>query len=199
LADHISCVIKIEKMRFQAMKTKDLVYIALFAGIIAVLGIFPPINVGVLGVPITLQSMGPMLAGAILGARRGGLAVLIFLALVALGMPLLSGGRGGLGVFMGPSGGFLLGFFPAAVVVGALIDCPKASKSFGSILAGCVIGGVLLVYISGIFWLVASTDMSINKATVSVTPYIFGDFLKALAAAGTTMVVRRVYPEMAKA
>ena len=81
------------------MKTRDLAYIALFAAIIAVLGTLPAINIG--PVPITAQTLGVMLAGSVLGARRGFLAVLLFLVLVAIGLPLLSSGAGGLSVFAG--------------------------------------------------------------------------------------------------
>ena len=72
--------------------------IALFAALIAVLGLVPRIEL-ISGVPITAQSLGIMLCGTVLGARRGALAVLLFLLLVAIGLPILSGGRGGLGGF----------------------------------------------------------------------------------------------------
>ncbi|AQX26114.1 biotin transport system substrate-specific component [Bartonella sp. Raccoon60] len=82
------------------MTTKDLTYISLFAALYAVLGFFPPIFLPFfLGLPITAQSMGPMLAGSILGAKRGAAASALFLFLVAIGLPLLAGGRGGIGVF----------------------------------------------------------------------------------------------------
>ncbi|MFN7599597.1 MAG: biotin transporter BioY, partial [Cereibacter sp.] len=83
---------------------RSLTHIALFAALIAVLGLVPQITLAV-GVPITAQSLGIMLCGTVLGARRGALAVVLFLVLVAAGLPLLSGGRGGLGVFAGPSAG----------------------------------------------------------------------------------------------
>ena len=76
---------------------RDVVLIALFAAITAGLAIFPPLVLPVVGVPVTAQSLGPMLAGGVLGARRGGLSMLLFLALVAMGLPLLAGGRGGRG------------------------------------------------------------------------------------------------------
>ena len=88
---------------------KNIAYIALFAALIAVLGLIPKITLA-FGVPITAQSLGVMLCGTVLGARRGALAVLLFLALVAMGLPLLAGGRGGLGVFASPTVGFLIGF-----------------------------------------------------------------------------------------
>ena len=88
---------------------KTLARIALFAALIAVLGLLPKLTLAS-GIPITAQSMGIMLAGTILGARNGALSVLLFLFLVALGLPLLAGGRGGMGVFAGPTLGYLIGF-----------------------------------------------------------------------------------------
>ncbi len=72
---------------------KHLTRIALFAALIAALGLLPKLTL-TSGIPITAQSMGIMLAGTILGARNGALSVLLFLFLVALGLPLLAGGRG---------------------------------------------------------------------------------------------------------
>ena len=66
--------------------------------------------------------MGVVLAGAVLGARRGFLSVVLFLALVAIGLPLLSGGRGGFAVFTTPYAGFLWAFPFAALVVGWLTE-----------------------------------------------------------------------------
>ena len=104
------------------METRDVVFIALFAAIMAGLAIFPPITLPLLGVPITAQSLGAMLAGGVLGAARGCLSMALFLTLVAFGLPLLPGGRGGLGVFFGPTGGFLIGWIFAAVAVGFLVE-----------------------------------------------------------------------------
>src|SRR4051812_50079608 len=98
------------------LTTRDMVHIALFAAIMAALGLLPPIPVGFIPVPITAQSMGVMLAGSILGAKRGGLAILLFLALVAVGLPLLAGGRGGLGGFFGPPAGVLIFWAVRALV-----------------------------------------------------------------------------------
>ncbi len=100
------------------MNTRDLVLSALFAAIIVVLGILPPITLGFIPVPITAQSLGVMMAGVVLGARRGTIAVLIVLVLVAIGLPVLSGGRGGLAAFAGPTTGFLIGWVFAAFVTG---------------------------------------------------------------------------------
>jgi len=96
---------------------KKIVLVSLFAALIAVLGLAPKMMLAS-GVPITAQSMGIMLCGTVLGAKRGALAVLLFITLTALGLPLLSGGRGGLGVFASPSVGFIVGFPLAAFVAG---------------------------------------------------------------------------------
>src|SRR5262245_34546375 len=99
------------------MFLRDVGLIVLFAAIIAALGLVPKIDVPMLGgVPVTAQSLGVTLAGILIGARRGALAAALFLVAVAFGFPLLAGGRGGLGVFTGPSAGFLLGFVPAAFI-----------------------------------------------------------------------------------
>ncbi len=77
------------------MKIQDIVYVALFAALTAALGVIPRIDLGVVPVPITAQTLGPMLAGSILGARRGATSQILFLLLLAAGLPLLAGGRGG--------------------------------------------------------------------------------------------------------
>src|SRR5690606_9735225 len=96
-------------------------------------------------VPITLQTLGVMLAGTILGAWRGTLAVATFLALAAAGLPVLAGGRGGLGAFVGPSAGYLLGFLAGAAVVGWLVD-RLARVVFGRVLVAALVGGVVRAY-----------------------------------------------------
>lgn len=79
------------------MNTKNLVFVALFSSIMGVLGLIPPIALAITPVPITLQSLGVMLAGGLLGSRLGALSQLIFLLIVGVGAPLLAGGRGGPG------------------------------------------------------------------------------------------------------
>ncbi|MEJ2028183.1 MAG: biotin transporter BioY, partial [Limibacillus sp.] len=105
------------------MTDRALVQIALFAALIAAWGLVPGVAVPGLGVtPFILQNLGIMLAGVLLGWKRGALAVMLFLFLVAIGLPLLSGGKGGLGVFAGPTVGFLLGWIPAAAVTGLIME-----------------------------------------------------------------------------
>ncbi|HEX8434993.1 biotin transporter BioY, partial [Archangium sp.] len=88
------------------MKTRDLVHVALFAALVAALGLMPPLMLPFIPVPITAQTLGVMLAGSTLGARKAGLSLLLFQVLVLAGLPLLAGGHGGLAVLPGPTGGF---------------------------------------------------------------------------------------------
>ena len=101
---------------------RDLALVAVFCGIVAALGVVPALYPFGQAVPITAQSMGVMLAGALLGARRAGLALLLFVALVAAGLPLLAGGAGGIGMFVTPRAGFLFGFPLAAFAVGWITE-----------------------------------------------------------------------------
>ncbi|WP_298376524.1 biotin transporter BioY [Azospirillum sp.] len=173
------------------LSTRDLVLSALFAALVAGLGMAPPIPLGFLPVPITAQSLGVMLAGALLGAKRGGLALLLFVLLVAAGLPLLAGGRGGVGVLMGPSGGFVLAFPVGAFVTGLLAERFATGANPIRLFAVCAVGGILAVYAGGIPWLSVVAGMPLEKAALAVMAFIPGDFIKAGIAAFAAAAVRR--------
>ena len=99
---------------------RDLAHVAVFAALIIALGLPGSINIGISGVPITLQSMGVMMAGALLGPRKGVLAVLTVIALGLVGLPVLAGGRTALVSLSSPTAGFLIGWIPTAFVIGWL-------------------------------------------------------------------------------
>ena len=118
---------------------RSIAQIALFTALIAALGLIPQVTLA-FGVPITAQSLGIMLCGTVLGARRGGYAALLFVGLVAIGLPLLSGGRGGLGLFTAPTAGFLIGFPIAAFTTGLVMERLCAVSiwwSAGILALGC--------------------------------------------------------------
>ena len=177
------------------MVTRDIVYIALFAAITAALALFPPLMIPVVAVPITAQSMGPMLAGSIIGARRGALSLLLFLVLVAVGLPLLSGGRGGLGVFFGPTGGFLLSWPIAAGVVGLLRG--TGPGSWPRALLANVVGGIVCVYALGIPWLIVAAHLEPMKALLGSAIFIPGDLVKVGLTVAIANLVHRARPEAA--
>lgn len=176
------------------MTVKDMVYAALFAALTAALGLLPMVAVPGLPVPIHAQSLGVMLAGGVLGAKRGGLAMLVFMALVAAGLPLLSGGRGGIGIFLGPTGGFALGYIPGAYVVGWLIERFWSRLNYFSAFLACVIGGVGVVYLLGIPWLALVAKISFAKAATGSIAFIPGDLVKAVVGAIVAVSMKKAYP-----
>ncbi|PRY58200.1 biotin transport system substrate-specific component [Knoellia remsis] len=176
------------------LKSRDLALIAIFAGIIAALGLVPAVSPFGIAVPITAQSMGIMLAGAILGAKRGALSVLLLLALVAVGLPLLAGGRGGLGVFVGPSVGFLIGWPIAAWVVGLLTE--RIGRPYRVVQGAIanILGGILALYVPGIIGMSVVGGLGLIEATTTSAVFIPGDLAKAVLAAVIAGGVHAAYP-----
>lgn len=172
---------------------KNVAYIALFAALIAVLGLVPQITLAV-GVPITAQSLGIMLCGTVLGARRGGLAALLFVGLVALGLPLLSGGRGGLGVFSGPTAGFVVGFPVAAFVTGWVMQTWRGNIAIAAGMAA-LLGGVIVLYLIGISGMALVLGKSWMAAAGIMAVYLPGDILKVALAVVITKGLAKLRPD----
>jgi biotin transport system substrate-specific component len=176
------------------MNTRDMVYVALFAAVVAVLGLFPPIVLPVVGVPITAQSLGVMVAGSVLGAKRGGLAILLFLVLVAVGVPILAGGRGGFGVLIGPGGGFLFSWPIAAFLIGLMVERLWHRLNIGVAFLINVVGGILFIYACGIPWVAVVAEIGLVKSAVGSLGFIPGDLVKAAIAALVAVTLKRAYP-----
>jgi biotin transport system substrate-specific component len=180
------------------VKSSNTVLIALFAALIVVLSLIPPIPLPAIPVPITLQTLGAMLAGAMLGPVRGALACLLYLALAAIGLPVLPGGRGGLGAFLGPTGGFLVGLVAGAFVTGWLARRLAARAAGARQVAGyivaCAVGGIAVVYAFGVPWLATVAKMDLSKAALAVVVFLPGDAVKAVVAAWVASRVERVWP-----
>lgn len=173
---------------------RNLTYVALFAALIAVLGLLPKFTL-ISGIPITAQSLGIMLCGTVLGAKRGALAVILFLALVAMGLPLLAGGRGGLGVFGTPWAGFLFGFPVAAFVAGVIVEKWTAGRL--SIVSGvaAVVGGIGALYAIAIPYYMVGADKDLWAATVTMLPFVPGDLIKAILAGVITEAIWKARPD----
>lgn len=169
---------------------RDLARIAIFAALIVVLGMATIPIPG--GVPITAQTLGVMLAGAVLGPRRAPLAVLLVLVLAAIGLPVLAGGRGGLGVFFGPSAGYLIGWIAGALVVGLIVHGGRIT--WWRTALGTVVGGILVVYLFGIPVTALVLGLDLAPAALASTAFLPGDLLKAGAATALTLALRRAYP-----
>lgn len=160
------------------MKTKshDMVQIAFLASLIALSAwITVPSYV-----PFTMQTFAVFLAAGVLGARKALLAVLVYILLGVLGLPVFSGGRAGIGVVFGETGGYIIGFLPAVYICGTVSEKIKCRHSlFLSMLLGLIV-----VYVLGVlwFWVVyAAKDTAkslLMIATGGVLPFVVPDLIK---------------------
>lgn len=182
-------------MKDTYFSTRDLVMIPLFTAITVALG-FLYIPLPFTPVPVTGQSLGAMLAGSILGAKRGALSMAVFLALVAVGAPVLAGGRGGFGILLGPSGGYIVGFMLGAFVIGLLAGkLRKLRGGFWWLVVANGIGGIVGIHASGVVWLAIVTHRGLVDAlALGSVPFLPGDMLKVLASAIITQGVFAAYP-----
>jgi len=131
-------------------------------------------------VPITGQTFGVLLVGALLGSGRGGLSMLMYLSLGAMGLPMFAGGSSGVARLIGPTGGYLVGFVAAAYVVGWLAERGWDRRIGTTALA--MLLGTLVIYVPGVAWLSVFVGWA-EVLGVGVKPFILGDLLKVGLAA----------------
>jgi biotin transport system substrate-specific component len=171
----------------------DFVYAALFAALIAVLGLVS-IPLPISPVPVTGQSLAIMLAGSILTVRQAAFSVLTFLLIGAVGVPVFAGLTGGIGILVGPRGGYLLGFLVGAIVI-ALLKGQNNNK--WRLVFANMVGGIVVVYAFGVVWLNFVTGMGLEKAfMVGVLPYIPGDLFKVFVATVIGIAVNKQLPKI---
>lgn len=175
------------------MTTRDLVYIALFAALSASMALFPSITLPI-GVSIVVQSIAPLLAGSIIGALRGALSILLFVVLIAIGLPLLSSGRGGMAALLAPAGGFVLSWILVAAVVGWLIERRHGEVGLSYRIASNLIGAFVVSYPIGIVWLAYSAHLTLQAAAIGACAFIGGDLIKVVVASVISRTVQRAYP-----
>ncbi|MGN8246310.1 biotin transporter BioY [Cellulomonas soli] len=184
--------------------TTDVALIATFAAFIAVCAILPGIPTPS-GVPITLQTFAVILAGIVLGARRGTLAVLLYLAIGLAGLPVFAGGTGGTAVLAGPSVGYLLAFPLGAALAGFLAGrvlrarlTRRASLRVVGLFAAGLLASLLTIHPLGIAGLMWRLDLGLTEAILIDARYLPGDVLKNVCAAIVATAVFRAFPELAR-
>lgn len=161
------------------LTTREIATAALFTALLAVSS-FVAVPVG--SVPFTLQTYVVLLVGLVLGPRLGLLSTLSYLML-GLVAPVYSGGTSGLAALLGPTGGYLWGFLPAAVVAGIAARHRRRGLADLSIAAAA---GLLPVYLVGVPWLAFQLDLGPAAAvTAGIVPFVWIDLIKAVAAALT--------------
>jgi biotin transport system substrate-specific component len=186
---------------------RELALITLFAALTA-LGARVAIPLPFTPVPLTLQVLFPLLAGLLLGSKRGALSQAEYVAAGLAGLPVFAKGSSGLAYFLGPTGGYLLGFIAAAFVVGELAAIARAStKGFDTLRYStrgttflASLGGVAVIYLCGALWLAAWLGVAGHLAPTAcltqawklgVVPFIAIDVAKALVVAAVMESGRR--------
>lgn len=132
-------------------------------------------------VPVTGQTMAVLLVGALLGRRRGSLAVLVYIAEGIAGLPVFAGGAAGPARLLGPTGGYLVGFVAAAYLVGLLAE--RGWDRRVSTTAAAMALGNLVIYTVGVLWLTVFVGSLSAALAAGVLPFIPGDLVKIAAAA----------------
>ena len=155
-----------------------IVWTALMAALISCGGI---ISIPIGAVPITLQNMFIMLAGLLLPRRYGISAVLLYLAVGCLGLPVFAGGRSGIATFTGPTGGYLFSFILMTYITSLKDKLPNPSSFLLVFLLCCL--SVIATLVIGTIFLSYILNISLVKAwIVGSAPFIIGGFAKAFAA-----------------
>ena len=133
-------------------------------------------------VPLTGQTFGVLLVGGALGARRGFAAVALYVLLGLVGLPFFAEGKGGSGVILGVTGGYLIGFMVAGAVVGRLAELGWDRRIGGSL--GMMVVGSVLIYAIGLPWLAVVGHFSVQDTIAfGLTPFIVWDAAKLAVAA----------------
>lgn len=178
--------------------TLDLTLIALF---VALMGIganittwVPFLQIG--GVPITLQTFFCFLSGALLGSRRGAIAMIVYVLVGVIGIPVFAGLKGGLGTIFSPTFGFIISFIVTAYMAGKVIEFTRKPTSLTFVIASLVglvfnyLIGTNYMYFSLAFFMDATESITYGKAWLIMLAYLPVDLLTIAAAA---MVAPRIY------
>lgn len=171
-------------------QTRSLVFASLFTALV-IAGTFIKIPIG--PVPIVLATLFVLLSGLMLDTIWAAASILLYLGLGAIGLPVFSSG-GGLAYFAGPTGGYLIGYFLAALAAN-IISSPRTDSSIRDITA--VICASVVIYAVGVPWLKASLEMSWTEAlSAGLTPFLIGDAVKAAVAVTIFIGIKKRYPEL---
>lgn len=166
-------------------KLRLIVLSSLMAALTAV-GAYLHVPIG--PVPIVLSTLFVLLSGLLLGSRWGLASMGLYLLVGAIGIPVFSGGRGGLAHFFGPTGGYLFGFLLSAWITGFVSE---RSRGFLIVEILAVLAGSLAIYGFGVPWLKMVTQMSWPKAFIAgMIPFILGDVVKAAMALVLARAIR---------
>lgn len=174
----------------------DIAYVAVFTALIIVFA-FVSIPTPTAGVPIVLQNAVIILAGLVLGGRRGLFVGLLFIALGLVGLPILAGGRSALSALAGPTVGYLVGYVVAPAIAGLIAyRAPRNKGGMTLILAIAGVVGLAVQYFCGILGLMYRSDMSFGAATIAQGPFLIPDLIKVAVMVVIAVGVHAAFPDL---
>ena len=175
-----------EKSSSKTVSVKSMVFTAIAAAIICVAA---PFSVPLPGlVPISLATFAVYLAGGLLGPKRGSIAVVIYILIGAVGLPVFSGFSGGFAKLLGVTGGYIIGYIPCALLTGIFAD--MNTKKHWSMPVGMALG-TIACYAFGTAWFMIATGTPFLAALAScVVPFLVGDAIKIVAACAVTVPLK---------
>ncbi|AEH60038.1 BioY protein [Methanosalsum zhilinae DSM 4017] len=163
---------------------RKMVFAALFAALISV-GAYIRVPIPISPVPLTAQVLFVFLAGTMLGKKWGTISVLVYLLLGIIGLPVFAGGASGLGILLGPTGGYLVGFVFAALLIGYLKEIRTPERFISN--ASIIICGLAVIYLAGVTQMMAVADLELIEAlTIGVVPFVIADLIKVSIASYIT-------------
>lgn len=171
------------------MKVKDMTLTAVMAALICITG---PLTIAIGPIPLSLATFAVYLAGAVLGKKRGTLAVAIYLLIGLIGIPVFSGFSGGFQKLAGVTGGYLIGYLPCAWLSGMGAEHTGGNEKASWILPAMMAAGTAVLYGIGTAWFMIQTGNTLAGALgLCVVPFLPGDVIKIIAATLLTMPVRK--------
>ena len=184
----------------RGVDAQSVALVAVFTALLVAAAVVPGIPVGGFGVPVTLQTLAVMLTGLVLGPLRGGLAVLLYVLLGFVGLPVFSRGQSGLQVLSGPTAGYLISFLVAAVVVGvaARVAVRRTGRSLWVplMLVASVATTVAVVHVLGVLGLMVNLRLPLSAAIGADLPFLPGDLVKDVVAVVAAVAVHRAFPDV---
>lgn len=172
------------------MPLRKKMLVSLFASLLCISSY---ITIPIGPVPVTLQVLFVLLAGAVLGAELGALSVLLWIMIGIAGMPVFAGGKAGPVVLLGPTGGYLIGFVVCAFIVGRIFSRAPESRK---VACGAMIAGLTMAYIVGLFGFMLSFAFFLQKPmtwqqalSIAVLPFVPVDLAKVAVGAWVAPVL----------
>ena len=170
------------------MKVKDMTLTAVMAALVCIAG---PLTVPAGPIPLSLATLAVYLAGAVLGKKRGTLAVALYLLIGIIGVPVFSGFSGGFQKLAGVTGGYLVGYLPCAFLSGLGAERAEEESRIW-ILPAKMAAGTAVLYTIGTAWFMIQSGNALGTAlSLCVVPFLPGDAVKIAAAVMLTVPVRK--------